>query len=101
KRLQAESDVDRAIILGRNLAASSLMYKNSKLDLSLLLNLQASRIADEIKPRTPLQAEAKTRLSAEAKGGLLSGLAFNLHLRAFLHGHTDQVRSVAFSPDGN
>jgi len=100
KRLQEESEVDRNIILGRNLAASSLKYKNSKLDLTLLLNLEASRIAEEIHPKTPQQAKAKTSLLAEAEGGLLGGLVFSPHLRIFLHGHTKTVRSVAFSPDG-
>ena len=100
ERLRDESEVDRNIIFGRNLAASSLKYKDSKLDLTLLLSLEASRIADEIIPRTPLQAEAKARLLAETKGALLDGLVSSPHLRTFLHGHTKSVRSVAFSPDG-
>jgi WD40 repeat protein len=99
-RLRAESEVDRNIIFGRNLAARALKYKSSQLDLALLLSLEASRIAEEIKPLTEQQAKARTSLLAEAKGGLLGGLVSSRHLRAFLHGHKDQVRSVAFSPDG-
>jgi WD40 repeat protein len=100
ERLRDESEVDRNIIFGRNLAASSLKYKDSQLDLTLLLSLEASRIADEINPRTPLQAEAKARLLAETKGALLDGLVSSPHLRTFLHGLSRSVRSVAFSPDG-
>jgi WD40 repeat protein len=100
ERKSAEATVDRDIILGRNLAASSLKYKNSNLDLALLLNLEAARIAEELRPKTRLQEEARTSLLAEAKGGLLGGLVFSPHVRTFLRGHKDQVRSVAFSPDG-
>jgi WD40 repeat protein len=99
-RMREESEVDRNIIFGRNLAASSMKFKDRKLDLTLLLSLEANRIADEINPKTPLQVEAKARLLAEAKGALLGGLVSSPHLRRFLHGHTKSVRSVAFSPDG-
>jgi hypothetical protein len=88
-RLLEESEVDRNIILGRNLAASSLKYKNSKLDLMLLLNLEAGQIAEEIRPKTPQQAKARVGLLAQAKGGLLGGLVSSPHLRTFLQGHTD------------
>src|SRR5439155_17567932 len=47
----SETKVDRDIIFGRNLAQSSLRYKNSSLALSLLLSLEASRIAEEIDPK--------------------------------------------------
>jgi FOG: WD40 repeat len=99
-RLRAESEVDRNIMFGRNLAARALKYKSSQLDLALLLSLEASRIAEEINPQTEQQVKARTSLLAEAKGALLGGFVSSPHLRTFLHGHTKQVRSVAFSPDG-
>jgi WD40 repeat protein len=99
-RLREAAKVDNDIIFGRNLAARALKYKNSKLDLTLLLALEASRIAEEIKPKTQRQEKARTGLLAEAKGGLLAGLVFSPHLRTFLHGPTNLVRCVAFSPDG-
>jgi WD40 repeat protein len=94
------AEVGAEITLARNLAARSLKYRSSDLGLALLLNLEANRIADEIIPKTPLQIETKNSLLAEVKGGLLSGLVVSPRLRMFLHGHTETVRGVAFSPDG-
>src|SRR5262249_41743289 len=75
-------------------------YKKSNLGLALLLNVEANRIAEEINAETPLQAEAKASLLAEAKGGFLDGLMSSPHVRTFVPGHADGVRSVTFSPDG-
>jgi WD40 repeat protein len=94
------AEVYARIAMTRILAGKSLAYKNSKLDLSLLLSLEASRIAEEISPTTPQIAEAKTHLLADVKRGLLGALVSSPHLRTFLHGHNNAVRSVAFSPDG-
>jgi WD40 repeat protein len=99
-RLQNEREYDRKITLAGNLVERSVKYKNRNVDLALLLSLEAGRIGDEIDPKTPLQARAKTSLMAEAKAGLLGGLVSSSHLVTFLHGHSDNVRSVAFSPDG-
>jgi WD40 repeat protein len=99
QRQIAESNA--SLTLAKNLAARSAKYKRSNLGLALVLNLEANRIADEINPETRLQAEAKASVLAEAKGGLLDGLMSSPHVRAFLHGHTETVRSVAFSPKGN
>ncbi len=72
--------------LASKLAAESVVFSDDQLDLALLLNLEAGRIAEE--------------------GGfgdeidVLAGLKYSPYLTTFLHGHTDVVRRVAFSPDG-
>ena len=68
----------------RQLAAQSLSQLEDQLDLSLLLSVEANQMA----------------ATAEARSGLLHALEYSPFLKAFLHGHTDGVRSVAFSRDG-
>jgi WD40 repeat protein len=81
----AATERDQALInLSRQLGTLSQTFIDNQLDLALLLSLEAYRIAD----------------SPEARGSLLAGLAFNPHLATFLRGHTDGVRSVTWSPDG-
>lgn len=72
----------RQIALARQLAAQAV-NRVDDLDLALLLSLEAIRLRD----------------TAEVRGSLLSVLQANPRLRAFLHGHTGWVSSVAFSPD--
>jgi len=80
-----EAERQRQIALSRQLAAQALNHVDDQLDLALLLSLEANRIDD-----TP-----------EVRGSLLPGLSLNPHLDAYLHGHADDVSSVAFDPDGN
>ena len=70
----------------RESAALAQIYLDDRLDLGLLLSLEAF----------------KSLNSVIAKNNLLLGLQHNPHLDGFLHGHTnaDGVRSLAFSPDG-
>ena len=68
----------------RQLAAQAATAKADQLDLSLLLGIEAYGA----KP------------TAEAYGSLIDGLAESGGVIAYLHGHREALRSVAFSPDG-
>jgi WD40 repeat protein/DNA-binding SARP family transcriptional activator len=70
--------------LSRQLATQAASLQEDQLDLSLLLSVEANRIADTV----------------DARGSLRSGLASNARLEKFLHGHTDRVTSVAYGADG-
>ncbi|MBN1935172.1 MAG: TIR domain-containing protein [Anaerolineae bacterium] len=84
REAQAAEKAQRIQTLARQLAAQSLNHIDGQLDLALLLALEANRLSD-----TP-----------EVRGSLLSALSANPYLITYLHGHQDNVRSVAFSPDG-
>ena len=66
------------------LAAQAIAHQRDQYDLALLLSLEACRTEDTL----------------ETRGSLLSTLNSNPQLSQFLRGHTDDVYSVAFSPDG-
>jgi WD40 repeat protein len=83
QRKIAEENALRA--LSRQLAAQSILYSGDQLDLALLLNLEAVRIAESIE--------------GEGNHGVLADLDYDPHLIKFLHGHNDVVRQVVFSPD--
>ncbi len=70
--------------LSRQLAAQSISHVDNQFDLALLLSIEA-RFADD---------------SVEARSSLFTGLEHHPGFTTFLRGHTDAVRSVAFSPDG-
>jgi predicted amidohydrolase len=70
------------IATSRQLAAQALS-RYVRLDLALLSSLEANHITDIV----------------ETRGSLLDGLQRSPHLTTFLTGHTNSVRSVAFSPD--
>lgn len=72
------------IALSRQLAAQALNYLKTQPDLALLLSLQAIRTND----------------SPEVRGSLLATLLPSPHLITYLHAHTDDIRGLAFSPDG-
>jgi WD40 repeat protein len=72
--------------LSRQLAAQSVAYANDELDLALLLNLEAMRVADTIANNEAVKVLATLKASP--------------YLTRFLHGHTDLVKQIAFSPDG-
>ncbi|MBI5931562.1 MAG: protein kinase [Chloroflexi bacterium] len=85
---QADQQRNRAnnqahVAQSRELAASALA-NDDQIDLALLLSLEALRASDTF----------------EARNSLLDTLRIEPRLEAYLHGHTDLVRSVAFSPDG-
>ena len=79
---QERNQAQRA--LSRQLAAQATALQDDQLDLSILLSVEASGIADTV----------------DARRSLRSGLAANARLEGFLHGHTDRVTSVAYSADG-
>jgi len=72
------------IARSRELAAQALSNLDKQIDLSLLLSVEADGTAD----------------TAEARIGLLSGLQHSIRIENILRGHSNYVRSVAFSPDG-
>jgi WD40 repeat protein len=77
------ADVEASISRSRELAASALVTLD-QVDLPLLLSLEALDVADTF----------------EARNSLLSGLLAQPRLETFLNGHTDNVRAVAYRPDG-
>lgn len=81
---QAATARQAQISRSRELAATALTAIN-RLDQSLLLSLEA----------------LNSTKTYEARNSLLTGLESFPNLIAFLHGHTDAVRSVAYSPDGD
>jgi WD40 repeat protein len=70
------------IALSRQLATQALTHLDDRVDLALLLSLEANRIADEL----------------EARGSLLDILEHNPRLAAFLRGLLSKVPDVASSP---
>lgn len=84
QRELAEMQALRA--LSRQLAAQSISYADDQLDLALLLNLEADRIAHQVE--------------GGSKIDVLTGLQYSPYLIKFLHGHQDLVTDMAFSPDG-
>ncbi len=69
----------------RELAAQSVAWRDRNLSLSLLLGIEDFRAEDNVQTR----------------GLLLDNAQFNPELIQFLRGHTDAIRTVAFSPDGS
>ncbi|UCC61680.1 MAG: hypothetical protein JSV36_12850, partial [Anaerolineae bacterium] len=80
ERTRAEAQVRLA--LSRQLAAQSVALQDEQLDLALLLNLQAHRLAG---PGTDTAT-------------YLTSLTLSPYLARFLHGHTDPVHYIAVGP---
>ena len=83
-RARQTAERQRRIALSRQLAAQTTTQLGGQADLALLLSLEANRLTS----------------IAEVKSSLLAALTDRPKLVAFLHGHTELVRSVTFSPDG-
>ena len=66
------------------LAANAVVLRETNLQLSLLLGVEAFRGTD----------------TSQSRAALLDNTQANPQLRQFLHGHTYRLNSVAFSPDG-
>ncbi len=77
------ADNEARISKSRELAASALTQLN-RIDLPLLLSLEALHTADTF----------------EARHSLVTALQAQPQLVSFLNGHADWVRAVAYSPDG-
>lgn len=81
----AAAERDQAqLALSRQLAALTVTQLEERLDLALLLSVEATYIAD----------------TGEARSILRTALTSNPHLLMYFWGHTDRVTGVAFSPDG-
>ncbi len=83
-RLYLIADEQRRIAQSQLLAFQAGKYLGDKVDLALLLSVEASR-------RHHTEA---------ASHSLLVTLLHYPHLASFLHGHTEELSTVAFSPDG-
>ena len=84
--LRGQAKQQTQIATSRGLAVAAMSHLSDQLDLALLLSVQAS-----------LTAAPET---FEARRALLTGLVSSSPLTTFLFGHTDDVESVAFHPDG-
>ena len=80
----AEAKTKAALATSRRLAAEALSHTDGRLDLALLLSLEALRKAN----------------TYEARSSLLAAVEHAPPLRTFLHGHTRGVTAVAFDTDG-
>lgn len=79
------ADQSARIARSRELAVQALVaLDDNEIDRALLLSAEAFRIAD----------------TYEARNSLLTSLVTSPHLITMMHGHNDDVWSVAFSPDG-
>jgi WD40 repeat protein len=81
---QAQAVMQAQIAKSRQLAAQAYALLDSQPDLSLLLSIVAERTYDTV----------------EAQGSLLTTLQQSAPLTTFLRGHSAEVLTVAFSPDG-
>jgi WD40 repeat protein/uncharacterized cupredoxin-like copper-binding protein/energy-coupling factor transporter ATP-binding protein EcfA2 len=85
----AEAERDRAsqnekLAVSRQLLVQAGTLKQNDFDLKTLLHIQADNITSTV----------------ESQNALLEGWQATRYLSTTLHGHTDEVGSVAFSPDG-
>lgn len=86
--------------LASKLMGEAFKQKGISLDLSLLLGIEAHRVAELLKPTTDKLKKWKTDILADAKSHLLDVLVSSPHLLRFGHGHTDAVRSIAVAKHG-
>jgi hypothetical protein len=78
------ADDKARLALARQLATQSELLAGTHLDVALLLAVRANQMST----------------IPAARSSLLAALEADPHIKTVLHGHTDQVNSVAFSPDG-
>jgi WD40 repeat protein len=78
----------------QRLAAQALNLADAQLDLGLLLEIEASRLAEDLKEDDP-----SIDLS-DVRGDLLDILLLQPQLRKYLPGHTRGIFNIALSPDG-
>ncbi len=81
--LYRKAEVQTKLADSRRLAATALLNRDTRFDLSLLLDIEANNKGETF----------------EARNSLLSAIQFNPALLTYLH-HPAMVYSVAFSPDG-
>jgi WD40 repeat protein len=88
-RDQADKDRDRAEqeyrkALSRKLLSDARVIGGKRLDLALLLSVEANNVMDTL----------------DTRGGIRDALNLSPHLQAYLHGSPSPIVSVAYSPDG-
>ena len=98
KEMQGQAEIQG---LASYLTAEARKQQKENLDLSLLLSLEAHRVAETIHPSTEKLMRIKSRLLADAKSSLLDGLISSPHLLQFARGHEDAVLSVVSRNDGS
>lgn len=81
---RSEAERQARIAHSRRLVAQAQKRMGSQLDLALLLIVAANQRDDNF----------------DARSSLLDGIVASRYLKMHLRGHTDIVRSIAFSPDG-
>ncbi|KAF5409194.1 MAG: WD domain, G-beta repeat [Candidatus Udaeobacter sp.] len=86
--------------LASYLTAEALKHQKDQLDLSLLLSIEAYRVARTMHPSTEKLRLMKSRLLADAKSSLLAGLVSSSHLLRFAHGRGEAIRSIVSTKDG-
>ncbi len=98
-RAEAEEHNRAQIALARQLAGQALGHLND-LDRALLLSLEAYRVVDEVESEPEINGlgDEIEFSRAELKRSLLAALTSSPQVTTFLHGHTMQVNSLAFSP---
>jgi WD40 repeat protein len=84
--VEERNEAQRQARLARSgfFSVEALSHMEDRLDLAMLLSVEAIQLADTLQSRS----------------SLLSTLEFNPHLVRYLHGHAGRVAKVAFSPDG-
>lgn len=112
-RDQAEDQRDRASFLekeaeelyqlarARDVLAEADAIKERRLDLALLLTMEAQRQADSLDPVSQKVVDPRKATVAAARTELLSALVSNSHLLGLHSEHSDEVRSIAVSKGGN
>jgi WD40 repeat protein len=96
------------IARARQLAANALNDADDRVDLALLLSLEANRLLEDdsgdLALRLSRQANRLLGRSEEPpldiRGSLLTSIASSHDIVGFLRGHTSTVTSIDFSPDG-
>ena len=89
-RQRVFAEQQRTVAEVRRLASSALLERNNRVDLSLLLAMASIQ---------EMEATGNPAL-AESERALLTTLEWSPLLDSYLHGHTNDVNALAFSPDG-
>jgi len=96
-RMQQQAEIQG---LASYLTAEAFKHQKDQLDLSLLLSIEAYRVAGTMNPSTKKLQLMKSRLRADAKSSLLAGLVSSSHLLRFAHDQGDAIRSIVSTKDG-
>jgi WD40 repeat protein len=84
----------------RELLAKAATLQEDRMDLALLLTMEAEQRADSVEPKFEQVSDSKKATVTAVRAELLSALASNSHLLGLGSEHSDATRSIAFSKDG-